>query len=72
MAPEGVDPADFVNDWLDQFEIADGSVDGFPVTHDPGRVCDRGRPWYPLNVQVHHVGTLYGLSPRAGWLIRLS
>jgi hypothetical protein len=31
MAPAGVDPADFVNDWLGQFEIARGSVNGFAV-----------------------------------------
>ncbi|HVZ89836.1 MAG TPA: carboxypeptidase-like regulatory domain-containing protein [Polyangia bacterium] len=31
MAPPGTEPSDFVAAWLGQFEIPDGSVNGFPV-----------------------------------------
>jgi hypothetical protein len=31
MTPAGVDPADFVGNWLGQFEIARRTVNGFPV-----------------------------------------
>lgn len=31
MTPAGVDPADFTAAWLSEFEVADGTVNGFPV-----------------------------------------